>query len=97
MGFIIKAFNGTTLVQRMSGIRYSDGAALYSCCPAGGCLIPSTLNLTINMINYYGYGYGWAGIVIGIKQNNAVVGTFGSTFNATYTTDPVYIVVQGNV
>lgn len=97
VGFVIKVLNGTTVAQRLSGIRYSDGAALSSFCPAGGCPIPSTLNLTINMVDYWTYGSGWNGAVVAIKQNNAVVGTFGSTFSSSYTTSPVYIVVQGNV
>lgn len=42
------------------------------------------------------YSFGWQGNILAIKQNNTIVGTFGSTFSS-FTTDPVYIVVKANV
>lgn len=42
------------------------------------------------------YGDGWSGNVIGIKQNNTIVGTFGNSFTTGSSSGPVYIAVQGN-
>jgi hypothetical protein len=52
------------------------------------------LNLTITMSDTYGDG--WNGNVLGIKQNNTIVGTFGDTFTTGSAVNPVYIVVQGD-
>lgn len=43
------------------------------------------------------YGDGWNGNILAIKQNNTVVGTFGSAFTSGYSSGPVFIVVQGSV
>ena len=42
------------------------------------------------------FGDGWNGNILGIRQNNSIVGTFGGTFTSGYASNPVYISVQGN-
>jgi len=53
-----------------------------------------TLNLTITLSD--SFGDGWNGNIIGIKQNNTIIGTFGNTFTTGTTNGPFYIVVQAN-
>ena len=55
----------------------------------------STLNLTITMTD--AGKDGWTGYIIGIRQNNVVVGSFGSAFTSGRSSGPLYIVVKGNV
>lgn len=43
------------------------------------------------------FGDGWEGTVLGIKQNDTIVGTFGNGFTSGGSSGPVYIVVQGNL
>lgn len=54
-----------------------------------------SIKLSISMTD--SYGDGWNGNVLAIKQNDAVVGTFGSLFTTGTTSGPVFITVQGNV
>lgn len=61
----------------------------------GGCPEPTTLKLTITMTD--SYGDGWNGNILAIRQNNTIIGTFGSTFTEGSSTSPVYIVVQGSL
>ena len=41
-------------------------------------------------------GDGWNGNVLAIKQDNAVVGTFGTNFASGASSGPVTITVQGD-
>jgi hypothetical protein len=43
------------------------------------------------------WGDGWQSNILAIKQNNTVVGTFGSTFTSGFSNGPVYITVQGSI
>lgn len=54
---------------------------------------PNSFNLTITMTDFFGDG--WNGNVISVKQNNAVVGTFGGNFTNGSSSGPLYILVQG--
>ena len=39
---------------------------------------------------------GWSGYILGIRQDNAIVGTFGDKFTSGASSGPVYITVQGD-
>lgn len=55
---------------------------------------PSTiLTLTITMTDIAGDG--WNGNVLAIKQNNIIIGTFGSAFTSKNVSGPVTITVKG--
>ena len=95
IGFTIKAPNGTTIHQRASGNNFTTGTSFVTFCLIAVCPAPTNLKLTITMSD--SYGDGWNGNVLGIRQNNSIVGTFGSTFVSGYSTSPVDIVVQGNL
>ena len=43
------------------------------------------------------FGDGWNGNILGIKQNNTIIGTFGSGFVTGFSSGPVYVNVQANV
>jgi hypothetical protein len=53
------------------------------------------MNLTITMLD--SWGDGWNGNVLGIKQNNVIVGTFGSGFSTGRTFGPAYIIVNNTL
>ena len=94
IAFTIKVPNGTIIYQRTSGTPFSAGFIFAVFCPIGGCPVLTTLQLTITMSD--SYGDGWNGNILGIKQNNTMVGTFGSNFTTGSSSGPVYITVQGN-
>lgn len=54
-----------------------------------------SIELTIIMTD--SYGDGWNGNILAIRQNNIIVGTFGSKFLYGTSPAPVKITVQGNV
>lgn len=54
---------------------------------------PDSLRLIVTLSD--SVGDGWNGNVLGIKQNNVIVGTFGSTFTSGSASGPFDIVVQG--
>ena len=93
VGFVIKAPNGTTIFTRTSGTTFNLNTYFTIFCPLGGC--PNTLELTITMTDTTSNG--WNGNVLAIKQNNAIVGTFGENFTTGNSSGPVYIFVQGNL
>lgn len=95
IGFLVKAPNGTTIHQRSSGSIFNSSTVFVTFCPIGGCPDTSRLNLTITMTD--SFGDGWEGTVLGIKQNDTIVGTFGNGFTSGGSSGPVYIVVQGNL
>lgn len=43
------------------------------------------------------FGDGWNRNILGIKQNNMIVGTFGNTFSSGSSIDPIYILVRANL
>lgn len=94
VGFVVKSPSGTTLCQKSVGTAFYSSTLFPRFCVAGGCPTPATLNLTI--LIYDSYGDGWNGNVLGIKQNNTIVGTFGSNFYWGTSMPPAYLVVQGN-
>lgn len=78
VGFVVKAPNGTIIYQRMGGSWFNSSKVFTTFCPTGGCESLNTMILTIMMTD--AKGNGWNGNVLAIKQNNTVVGTFGSAF-----------------
>jgi len=42
-------------------------------------------------------GDGWNGNILGVKQNNSIVGTFGASFTSGGTADQTIITVKGNI
>lgn len=56
---------------------------------------PNNFNLNITMTD--SAGDGWNGNVISVKQNNAVVGTFGGNFTSGSSSGPFYIPIQGGL
>jgi len=95
ISFIVKAQNGTTIYQKTAGTPFYATTIFSTFCLSAACPAPATLNLTIIMTD--SYGDGWNGNILTIKQNNAVVGSFGSSFTTGSVSSPVYIVVQGNL
>ena len=43
------------------------------------------------------FGDGWKSNVLGIRQNNAIVGHFGNIFTTGSSSGPVSVIVQGNL
>jgi hypothetical protein len=56
---------------------------------------PNMINVTITMTD--SSSDGWNGNIISIKQNNNIVGTFGTSFTSGGTSGPVYMLIQGNL
>lgn len=54
----------------------------------------STITLTVNMTD--SYGDGWNGNIIGIRQNNYIVATFGNDFKTGKTFGPSNITISAN-
>lgn len=94
VGFVVTAPNGTVIHRRIHGTVFYSGTIFSSFCPIQGCPASSTLTLTITMtdsdIN------GWNTNLLAIKQNGAIMETFGTTFTPCYSTDPALITVQGD-
>lgn len=95
VGFIITAPNGTIVHQRNSGSPFSTNIIFSTFCPIGRCPNPNSVILNITMSD--SIGDGWQGIIIAIKQNNTIIGTFGSAFTWGYTSGPVYITINGSL
>ena len=95
VGFTVTAPNGTIVHQRTSGTVFNASSIFSTFCPIGGCPDLNSLVLNITMID--SWGDGWNGNIIAIKQNNTIVGTFGSTFTSGSSNGPVYITVQGSM
>ena len=92
VGFVVKALNGTVIYQKAAGTTFVAANIFTGFCPSGGC--PNTQTLTITMTD--SSGDGWNGNILAIKQNGAIVGTFGSAFTSGSSSGPVYISVVGN-
>ena len=95
VGFVVKAPNGTVIHQRVAGTVFTSTTVFKTFCPMGGCAELSGFNVTITMTD--SFGDGWEGTVLGIKQNGALVGTFGSAFTSGYSSGPVYITLQTGI
>ena len=95
VGFTVTAPNGTIVHQRTTGTVFNASSIFSTFCPIGGCPDLSSLILNITMVD--SWGDGWNGNIIAIKQNNTIVGTFGSTFTSGSSNGPVYITVQGSM
>lgn len=54
---------------------------------------PNLFNLTITMTD--SFGDGWNGNVIGIRQNNTIVATFGGSFTSGSAAGPILIQIYG--
>ena len=93
VGFVIRAPNGTIIYQRANGTAFNSSTIFAAFCPSGGC--PNTIDLIITMTD--SFGDGWKGNILGLRQNNTIVGTFGSSFTTGFSTDPVLITVKGNL
>lgn len=93
VGFVIKASNGTTIYQKNSGDKFNASKIFTTFCLSGSCPDYTTLVLTITMTD--SSGDGWEGNVLGIKQDGAMVGTFGSAFTSGGSSGPVLITVKG--
>lgn len=89
---MIKAPNGTIIYQRNSGTTFNDTSYFTTFCPLSSCT--NLLVLKITMTDSLGDGWNWN--ILGIKQNNFTVGTFGSAFTTGASSGPVYITVLGN-
>lgn len=92
VGFIIKSPNDTIIFQRTNGTQFNSTFVFSTFCPGGGCPAPLALNIT--MVD--SYGDGWQGSVLAVRQNNVIVGTFGSNFTTGTSNGPVIINVIGN-
>jgi hypothetical protein len=95
IAFTIKAPNGTTIYQRSTGTNFTSDTTFATFCLIGGCPSSTSLKLTITMTDSHGDGR--SGNVLAIRQNNTVVGTFGSAFIDGDSTPPVNMIVQGNL
>lgn len=78
VGFVVKAANGTILLQRAAGKTFDQYRTFGFFCPLANCT--NILALTITMTD--SGSDGWNGNILAIKQNNSVVGTFGETFTS---------------
>ena len=78
IGFTVTAPNGTVIFQRASGSTFTATTYFTVFCPDSGC--PNTLDLIITMTD--SGSNGWGNNVLAIKQNNTIVGTFGSNFTS---------------
>lgn len=76
VGFVIKHPNGTILYQRNRGTAFTATSYFTIFCPDSGC--PNTVDLVITMTD--SGSNGWNNNVLGIKQNNTIVATFGNNF-----------------
>ena len=74
VGFVIKAPNGTTILQRTSGSSFNSTTIFGTFCPIGGCPINPNVTYTLTTSDYYGDG--WEGTTLAFKQNGVVVSTF---------------------
>lgn len=74
VGFVIKAPNGTTILQRTSGSSFNSTIIFGTFCPIGGCPINPNVIYTLTTSDYYGDG--WEGTTLAFKQNGVVVSTF---------------------
>ena len=85
VGFVIKAPNGTVIFQRASGSTFTATTYFTVFCPDSGC--PNTLDLIITMTD--SGSNGWNKNILAIKQNNTIVGTFGSSFTSGASSGPI--------
>ena len=77
IGFLIKAPNGTTIYEKLTGTTYGQGV-IGTFCPKDGCFAEYNLYLMITMTDTAGDG--WGGNVVGIRQKGKPVETFGDDF-----------------
>jgi hypothetical protein len=61
-------------------------------CPDSTC--PNNMELTITMTD--SASDGWNGNVLGLRQNNSIVATFGDKFSIGATSGPIYALVDEN-
>ena len=94
LGFIVRFPNGTVIHERTSGVGFAQDDILFSFCPSETCLNRSYSTLTIAMTD--SGSDGWNGNILGIRQNNEVMGTFGSTFTSGSSAAPLFITVKAN-
>ena len=92
VGFILRNPSGV-IFQRAAGTTFDAYTVFTTFCPTGIC--PTTTSLLVQMTDTSGDG--WNGNVFGFKQNNAVVGTFGSNFTTGNSSGLLYITVAGSL
>ena len=85
------ASNGTIIFREFSGTPFKDNVVFLTFCPIGVCTDLVTLNITMND----SFGDGWNGNILGFKQSNLIVGTFGGNFTTGTSSGPTTIVVLG--
>lgn len=97
IGFVVKAPNGTIIYQRTSGAAFPQSIIFSTFCPVSGCASPSPSYLTLTISMTDSFRDGWNSNVLGIRQNDTIVGLFGNTFTAGSSSGPVSVIVQGNL
>ena len=91
VGFTIKALNGTVIYERVPST-FTATTYFTTFCPDTTC--PNTIELTITMTD--SGSDGWNSNVLGIRQNDSMVGKFGDEFNSGASSGPLYILVDKN-
>jgi hypothetical protein len=92
VGFTIKTENGNTIATRTPST-FTASTVLATFCPLGGCPSLTSTFLTITMTD--SKGDGWNGNVLGVMQDEVLLGTFGEAFTSgTKTMSAAYIWVE---
>lgn len=73
VGFVVKSASGSILLQRAAGKTFDQYGTFGIFCPGANCT--NILALTITMTD--SGSNGWNGNVLGLRQNNSIVGAFG--------------------
>lgn len=85
VGLIVRHPNGTILYIRNSGTAFTATSYFTIFCPNSGC--PNTVDLVITMTD--SGSNGWNNNILGIKQNDGIVGTFGNSFLTGNSSGPI--------
>lgn len=91
--FTVRFPNQTLAFSKAYNTTYNASSILGTFCAFGGC--PTTISLVVTMTD--SGGNGWNGNIIGFRQNDNVVGTFGSDFTSGASSGPLYISIIPNL
>ena len=86
MSFSLYDEDSHLVFTRCAGSSFSSSIIFYSWCPGTGCEAIETYSLQITMTDTWGDG--WNDNVLGLRQNNFIVGTFGSDFTTGHSLGP---------